>query len=221
MNLNLFKNMINNIKKDDNIQNFLNELKNSKEVVQEENIGILEKIESKNKLSIGTRNLMESKMEEILKEYAKETIDKGKLYFLVEKSETDNLYITYKYEENDDSVLKIPEIELPNNAKVNSILRLENEKYVLDEEATMEIETRINNMAEEQIKEQNRVLGEYRKEGHLYRVSENINNSVFLWDLTDKPQMEIEEVDFPEELLNIATEGRIFEYINGTYRLKE
>lgn len=67
------------------------------------------------------------------------------------------------------------------------------------------------------LEEQNEVLNEYRKEGHLYRVSENINGRVFLWDITDKPDFEVEEVDFPEELISKATEGAVFQYINGKY----
>lgn len=221
MNLNILKNIINDIKKDDKVQNFLNELKNTIENTEEADIGILEKIQSENKISIGTKNQMELKMDEILKQYAKETAEKGDLYFIVEKTKAENTYTTYKYELDDDSVLKIQEDELPQGATVNTVLRKTDEKYIIDEEATIELENRINNMANELLEEQNRILNEYRKEGHLYRVSENINNRIFLWDITDKPKVEIEEVDFPEELISKATEGAIFEYLDGTYKLKE
>ena len=221
MNLNILKNIINDIKKDDKVQNFLNELKNTIENTEEADMGILEKIQSENKISIGTKNQMELKMDEILKEYAKETDEKGDLYFIVEKSKTNNTYTTYKYKLDDDSVLKIQEDELPQGAIVNTVLRKTDEKYIIDEEATRELENRITNVMQELINEQNRLLKEYRKEGHLYRVSENINNCIFLWDITDKPKMEIEEVDFPEDLLEKATEGAIFEYLDGTYKLKE
>ena len=221
MNLNILKNIINDIKKDDKVQNFLNELKNTIENTEEADMGILEKIQSENKISIGTKNQMELKMDEILKQYAKETAEKGDLYFIVEKTKAENTYTTYKYELDDDSVLKIQEDELPQGATVNTVLRKTDEKYIIDEEATRELENRITNVMQELINEQNRLLKEYRKEGHLYRVSENINNCIFLWDITDKPKMEIEEVDFPEDLLEKATEGAIFEYLDGTYKLKE
>lgn len=221
MDLNIFKNLTNGIKNNENVQEFLNELQNTMENSSKNNLGILEKIQSDNKVSIGTKNLMEAKMDEILKEYAKETINNGDLYFIVEKSKKDGTYVTYKYESEIDSVIKILEEELPENAGVNSALRIEGEKYILDEAATIEVENRIISMANELLDEQNKVLEEYRKEGHLYRVSENINNCIFLWDITDEPKIEVEEVDFPEELISKATEGAIFEYINGTYKLKE
>lgn len=221
MNLNIFKNIINDIKKDDKVQNFLDELKNTIKNTEEDNIGILEKIQSGNKVSIGTKNLMELKMDEILKQYAKETVEKGDLYFIVEKYKTDNTYTTYKYELDDDNVLKIQENELPQGAMVNTVLRKIDEKYIIDEEATKELENKITEMANELLSGQNDILKEYRKEGHLYRVSENINNCIFLWDITDKPKMEVEEVDFPKELINKATEGAIFEYLNGEYKFKE
>jgi hypothetical protein len=38
-----------------------------------------------------------------------------------------------------------------------------------------------------------------------------------LWDSTEKPKNEIEDVYFPEELKDKAKEGRSFIYQNGTY----
>lgn len=60
-------------------------------------------------------------------------------------------------------------------------------------------------------------LQDYRKEGHLYLVTEDRDGKVYLWDLTDRPKDEIEEKDFPQELLGKATEGSVFKYTNGTY----
>lgn len=220
MNLNIFNNLINTLKKDESTQDFLNELKDSIENPLKNNLGILDKFQSENKVSIGTKNKMESKMDEILKNYAQENEYKGELLFIVEKSKKDNTYVTYKYENQDDSVIKIPEEELPEEASINSVLRMENGKYILDEEGTLELENRITTMANELLDEQNKILEDYRKEGHLYEVSENINGSVFLHDITDNPNFEVEEVNFPEELLIKATEGAIFQYIDGKYEFK-
>ena len=38
-----------------------------------------------------------------------------------------------------------------------------------------------------------------------------------MWDLTDRPKHEIEEVDFPKELLQQATAGTVWQYENGDY----
>lgn len=73
----------------------------------------------------------------------------------------------------------------------------------------------------ENIKEdmlEKRELNQYRKEGHLYLVTEDRDNKVYLWDITDKPENEIEEKDFPEKLLNIAKEGSVFRYEDGEYK---
>lgn len=216
--LNIFNNLINNLKKDEDAQDFLNVLKEVVDNPKNENLGILEKIQSENKVSIGTKNKMEAKMEEVLKEYSKETSEKGELFYIVEK--IDNEFVVYKYNDLDENVLKIKEDELPENTLVNSALRFKDNEYILDEEASCELQTRITTMANELLDQQNKLLEDYRKEGHLYEVRENINGSVFLHDITDNPSFEVEEVDFPEELLNKAIEGTIFEYIEGEYKLK-
>ena len=216
--LNIFNNLNNNSKKNENTQVFLDELKDKMDNHIEDNISILDKIQSKNRVSIGTKNKMDSKMDEILIDYAKETLDKGDLYYIVEKVEDE--FVVYKYEDIDDSVLKIKEDELPENTLVNTALRFKDDSYIIDEEDTLELEKRITDMANELIEEQNEILGSYRKERHLYRVSERINDSVFLHDITDNPSFEVEEVDFPEDLLENAFEGTIFEYIDGEYKLK-
>jgi len=214
MDLNIFRKISDSIKRAEN-REFLVELKNS---IDKNEVPILDKIENENKLSIGTKNKIENEFDNILLEYSKETEEKGPLVYIVEKK--DNECIAYEYENGTDSVIRINENNLPLNASVNSALRKENEKYLLDEEASLEIKNRITDMAKDLIEKQNEELEEYRKEGHLYRVSERINDSVFLWDITDKSNFEIEEVDFPEELLDKAIEGTVFEYIDEKYRLK-
>lgn len=109
------------------------------------------------------------------------------------------------------------EKELPKEAGVNSILRLRNGKYVLDEKTTLEARDKITDMANDILNKQDEVLKDYRKEGHVYMVSEDVNDKIYLWDITDKPAYEIEEVDFPKELLNKAKEGALFQYVNGEY----
>lgn len=222
MDLNIFKKITNRLGNND-VQNFLQEIKNSMENShnKKNEIGILEKIQTENKVSIGTKNYMDNQMDCILLDYANETLEKGELYFVIEKLKEDDKYVIYKYENGTDSVLKLSKDVFPENIEVNSAFRMEEDKYVLDIEATLELEKRINEMAKRLIQEQTDALEEYRKEGHLYRVSENINGSVFLWDITDKPKEEIEEIDFPKELLDNATEGKIFEYTAGEYRLKQ
>jgi len=59
----------------------------------------------------------------------------------------------------------------------------------------------------------------HRIEGHLYLVTEDRLNEVFLWDFTDKPDVEFLESDLPSEVLAFATEGAMLKYEKGQYIL--
>jgi len=60
---------------------------------------------------------------------------------------------------------------------------------------------------------------ENRKEGHLYLVTEDRNGEVYLWDYTEKSEIEFEEKNLPSEVLDFATEGAMLEFKNGEYIL--
>ena len=117
--------------------------------------------------------------------------------------------------------IRMTEEELPSNAGVNCILREEDGKYNIDLEGTEYIRNEIKKMTEEVLKEQNQKLESYRQEGHLYLVREDLNDRIYLIDITANPGYAVEEVDFPESLKNEATEGTIFKYENGTYEFYE
>ena len=83
--------------------------------------------------------------------------------------------------------------------------------------STEKLQEEINNMAKELLDKQNKNLEQHRKEGHLYMVTEELGDNRFLWDLTDAPKTEFEEVDIPKDLLDQATEGMVLKYTNGKY----
>lgn len=62
-------------------------------------------------------------------------------------------------------------------------------------------------------------LKKHRKEGHLYFVTEDRNNEIYLWDFTDKPKYEFKEIVTSKELLSVAKEGAMLQYKNGKYEL--
>lgn len=62
-------------------------------------------------------------------------------------------------------------------------------------------------------------LQNYRKEGHLYLVTEDRNNEIYLCDYTEKSKIEFKEQIKDKELLNIAKEGAMLQYKNGKYEL--
>ena len=59
----------------------------------------------------------------------------------------------------------------------------------------------------------------HRKEGHLYFVTEDRDNEIYLWDFTDKPKHEFKETITSEELLCVAKEGAMLQYKDGKYQL--
>lgn len=225
MNLNLFNNLNNSIKENETIQNFIKELQEflEKTTIKDnsskiEEIGILEKIQSERNASIANKNRMNIIMDDVLMQYANNTLDNGNLYFVAGKSsKIENTYIVYKYENGKDSIINVSAKELPQNAGINSVLRVKRGQYVFDEKTTNDVISKITQMVNDLLDKQNKTLNEYRKEGHLYMVTEKVNDSVFLWDTTNKPDKEVEEVDFPKELKNKATEGAVFKYTNGKY----
>ena len=212
MNLGFFRDLQNNFKNIE-VNKFIKELENYLKFGNEE-IGFLEQIQKENKVSMISENKMRNRQNEILKNYAE---DKNAIYFVSSKSKTNNEYIVFKYENQKRSTIKLSSKELPINAGINSILTKNNGKYILDKVGTEYIKNEITKMQKEILIEQNEKLEEFRKEGHLYMVEEDINNRIFLKDLNSKSNFIIEEIDFPKELIKEATEGTIFKYENGEY----
>lgn len=62
-------------------------------------------------------------------------------------------------------------------------------------------------------------IDENHIEGHLYFVTSDRNNQIYLWDFTDKPEYEFEEKNIPPELQDVAKEGAMLKYENGTFVL--
>ena len=100
----------------------------------------------------------------------------------------------------------------------NKILKIQDELIKNNEK---DIENKIRNIAEKIIKQQNEKLENYRKEGNLYIVEEDRNGRIYLKDLTLNSKYVFEEVNFPKELIKKATEGTVFEYVNGEYKIIE
>ena len=118
-------------------------------------------------------------------------------------------------------MLEVEKPILPQNAKVNSAMRQDNNIFVLDKSATEFINNSIEEESSKLIQKQNEKINAYKKDGHIYLVTEDTNGKIFLYDTTSKPNFEIEEVNFPKDLLKSATEGKKFVYENGTYKIYE
>lgn len=216
MNLDFLNELTNNIKESNFVQNFVKELG---EYLEEKisGKGILGEMQKQRKISVVSRNTINNKQKEILQEYAKQTENKGELYFIAGKQL--DKYTIYKYQGNENSTIQIEKEKLPENITIGSVLRMENGEYIENKEDTKNINNQITQMTKEVLDKQDKKLEEFRKEGHLYMVEEDRGNQIYLTDITDKNNnIVLEEVEFPADLLSKATEGTVFQYENGTYQ---
>lgn len=221
MNLDFLKEVTNHRQKNEKAQDFINELEiflKQKQKYQNFNKSILEEVEKLNSTSLISKNKIRNQKNEILQGYAKKT--NTTLYFITNKLEN-NIYRIEKYDGNRKENIQMSSQELPKEARLNDVMHLENGKLVVDKQSTQDVIKDIKNRASQILEEQNKKLAEYKKEGHSYKVTENRNHRVYLWDITIPQKIEIEAVDFPEELKDKAVEGTIIEYQNGKYVIKE
>ncbi len=188
---------------------------------------IIEDILSKNNVTTGNENSIRWKFDDVILEYARQNFSNDSMYFVQDSKKTywsnnqqhynNNVYTVLKVENNQIEEIEISKKDMPKDIGVNDVFKIKEDKYVIDNLATEELQEELINMAKEIIDKQNEKLDSYRKEGHLYMVSEELGNNRFLCDLTDKLEFEFEEVDIPEDLLDKATEGSVLKYTNGTY----
>lgn len=77
----------------------------------------------------------------------------------------------------------------------------------------------IESMAKNVLKEQQKELEDYRKEDHIYLVTEDTNGRIYISDQTENMGYEVEEVDIPNDLRGKISEGTTLKYENGEYRI--
>lgn len=188
---------------------------------------IIEDILSKNNVTTGNENVIRWKFDDVVLEYAKQNFNNESMYFVKdskkiywsnnEKHYNNNVCSVLKVENNKVDEIEISKKNMPENIGVNDVFREKGGKFIVDDFATAELQEKIKCMAEGIINKQNANIESYRKEGHLYMVSEELGNNRFLWDLTDVPKFEFEEDDIPKDLLGKAVEGSVLRFTNGTY----
>lgn len=227
MNLDLINNIVNDVKNNKFVQNFIKELQSylessisNYENIEKEDISLVNPTHNGIKITAKYRDKMLVERSHILNNYAKQTLDKGQMYYIYNKnSKLENGYNLCICEEGKSyAIMEETKDILPNGATIGSVLRKSGNSYILDEKATKEIEEEINNMKDELVKEQTEFLESKRVEGHVYEMSENVGDSVWLFDVTNGSNEGIEEIEFPKELLKDKKEGDFFVYKNGEYQ---
>ena len=218
MNLDFVNDLFNNLKEDKFVQNFIKDLSNYLDNnfnSKSEEIPIIEDILSKNNFTTANKNSIRWKLNDVISKYEQKNSDNDAIYFVKDKK--NNVYTILKAENGNIEEVEITKKDMPSNVKINDVLKIRNDNYVVDDVSTKELQEEIRNMAKEILDKQNVNLNKNRKDGHLYMVTEELGNNRFLWDLTDAPKKEFEEVDIPKDLLSMATEGMVLKYVNGKY----
>ena len=228
MDLNFFRNM--NSSRDDRegfFKEFTDMLEKSlsrddvRSVNNEKEFSLLQQVQNDHKLITDFRDKMNVERRNILEEYAKETEDKGEMYFIYNKdSQGDNKYhLTLCSEGKSNQVIEVEKSELPVGAGVDSVLRMQNGEYVLDSRATEVVSKQIQNMVNSVLDEQKQFLQEQRVEGHVYEVGEVETDRVLLFNITKDDGNGFEEIEFPEKLLTQVIEGTKVKFENGKYSI--
>ena len=226
MNLDLVNDILKGIKENDFVQDFINDLTSYLENKNEEK-PILEEILSKNNITTANENSIRWKMDDVILDYAKENFKDETMYFVNDnkkivwknnkKDYNNDILSIWKVENNKIEEIGLEKSKLKEKLSINDVFKIENDEAIIDKIATKELKDKILEMANEIIEKQNNNLSNYKKEGHLYVVKEEIGNNRFLKDITEDKNTEFEEVDIPKEILDKAVEGSVLKYTNGKY----
>ena len=216
MNLDIINNIVSDVKNNKFIDAFIKELQNYVDT-KKEDIGLSN---SEIKLNTIYRDKFFMERSNVLNSYAEQTLDKGEMYYIYDKNSKmiDGYNLCVCKEGMSHTIIEVSRSELPNESKIGSVLRKSGNTYILDEEATINIENKIENIKNEIIEEQKEYIESKRLEGHIYEMSENNGESVWLFDITNNSSEGIEEINFPDDLLKNSEEGDLFIYRNGEYQ---
>ena len=224
MELNIFNINLNMDNKNrEEVSDFIKELSDYLESDNERQLSILDQVQKSEKVTVMYRDKMYVERNKILSNYAKENQDKGVLYYIYNKVQDANAYCLSICEENKSNVvIEANKEELPEGVSVDTVLRQENGKYIVDTRATFIVRKQIEKMVNKLLKEQEQYLQSNRVEGHIYEVGEVERDRIWLYDITKNDVNGIEafeEIQFPLELINKVTEGTKVIYRNGKYEI--
>lgn len=210
MELGFFRNVEKNFNE---VKEFINELSN----YLEKDTSIMEKIKEENKVSLASSIKMKKKRNEILVEYSK---NREELYYVLSNNKNTDKYTLVKSREKvEPTKIQILKENLPQNIKVDCIMKLRNNSFVIDENLTQKFKEKFIEEANQILNKQWENLKKMRKEGEFYYVVDGNPSRIYL-TMFNSNQV-FEEVEFPDELRNKVSEGFILKYEKGTYKIDE
>lgn len=224
MNLDIFNNLTNDKGGNNFIQNFINELANYLATNLNQNKEVdsflsMDEIEQKYNLTSQFSIELRNQRDEIIKDYLQNSTEES-LYFVTYKNEAKNNYTISQYnKEGKNTSFGISGEDLPKDVRKDVVLKKEDDKFVVDYQATETIMNKISDCAEKLAQEQNTKLNKSREENGLYQVVDISSNGVYLQNMSNNQVFE--EVDIPKELLNQIGNDYILRYKDGTYTLEQ
>lgn len=223
MNLDLVNKLFNNAN-NKSTQSFITELRKYLEKnmsgIKKEEIPLLDTSFNGNKITTKFRDKMLLERRRILNDYARNTLNKGEMYYIYSKNSKmeDGYNLCICKEDKSHLVIEEEASNLPEGVEIGSVLRKTLMGYIIDEEATSKISEEIENMKGRILEEQTEFLSSNRIEGHVYEMSEKDLDRAWLFDITNNSSEGIEEIDFPQDLLEDSQEGDLFIYKEGEYQ---
>ena len=217
------------------VQNFINDLKEfiNKQESKLNNIepmkkdtSLIEELQSQGKITAMYRDKINVERVKILQNIANRNENKDTMYFVYHKNKEDGTYnLSACEQDKSHEVITVDEKKLPSNIGVDSVLRKDNNGYVLDKNLTKEVQYDIQNMVNKLLEEQKKYLEQNRIEGHIYSFNGKTDNSIWLVDETKYGQINnksiFEEIEFPKDILKSAKYGDLYQYRNGKYYILE
>lgn len=228
MNLDIFDKLKDATKDENKTQSFLEDMSeflerkfssNNLDEAKRKEITLLQEIQQQGKVTTAYRDKMLVERSNILNNYAKETFSEGPMYFVYSKSKAPgNKYnLCICEEEMSHKVISVEESKLPGKAGVDSVLRLSNGEYILDEKATEYVLSEMNKMIQKLLEEQALELRKKRIEGCTYEIVEISGNSAWIMNKTQNDGECFEEIGISKEVLDSISCGDLIQYVDGAY----
>lgn len=226
MDLNFFDKLKDSTKESDGIQEVLDSLREflenkipELEVSERNSVSLIQRLQEHGKVTTAFRDKMLVERSNLLNNYAKETLEKGSMYYIYSKnSSKENAFNLCICEEGmSNKVITVEESDLPDGVGVDSILRLEDGKYVFDVKATEFISNEMQKMTEKLLEDQNLELSQKRVEGNTYEVVDISGDSAWIMNVTKDDGDCFEEIGISKAVLSELHAGDLIQYVNGEY----
>lgn len=217
MNLDILNDLVEEIKKNEGVRNFIKELGESLENKltnnENNNMSLVQNKLKENTLTTKYRDEINIQKSNIISNYSKNK----EMYYIYNKS-SDDMYGIVEYINGKSSEdIWVEAEKIPKEAKVDTVLKKEDNQFIVDKIATKELQEKIIDMINNLIEQQEKELEEKRIEGHLYEFVEKTGDTIWLIDKNNINGNCFEEIKFRKDTFENAKEGNIYQYVNGEY----